>query len=303
MRPSRAVFVSLVAAVATSACVRNGLPSDRSIEATFPTTAGATTLTRQLRVVTFNVHGEPADVVARAIERDPILRRADVIVLQEVHRTAAAEGPCSTACGLGVALGYHAVYAPGHALPGGRTDHGVAIVSRAPITSAQVIELPFFDVHTNSGRRVAIAATLAVDGAPITVYGVHLDNRLNVRDRRAQMMPVLDHARSHTTPTLIAGDFNTSPFTWLGHVVPVLTTTQDNRFEQLMRRNGFATPVRESGATSRFLGMRLDAIYTRGFETLTFATRDAGNISDHLALWADVRPTRARRAERTAQLR
>jgi endonuclease/exonuclease/phosphatase family metal-dependent hydrolase len=35
--------------------------------------------------------------------------------------------------------------------------------------------------------------------------------------------------------------------------------------------------------------MKLDGIYTRGFETVKFATADARNISDHLALWATLR--------------
>lgn len=282
----RRLAVTLVAVLA--GCFQNGLPKDRSIEATFPAQPAVSTLPRQLRVVTFNVHGEPAEVVAKAIKRDRMLRYADVIFLQEVHRIEKPNAPaCSTACGIGKELGFHAVFAPGHAIPEG--SHGVAIVSRTPITSAQVIELPYFHVHVNSGRRVALAATFTVDGVPVTAYAVHLDNRLNVGDRREQMMPVLEHAARHSTPTIIAGDFNTSPFTWISHVVPVLTTTQDNRFESLMRSHGFATPVTDSGPTFRYIGMRLDGIYTRGFDTLKFATADADNISDHLALWAELR--------------
>jgi len=44
------------------------------------------------------------------------------------------------------------------------------------------------------------------------------------------------------------------------------------------------------GPTSRFLGMKVDAIYTRGFETVRFATSNAKNILDHLAVWAFFRP-------------
>lgn len=284
----RRLVVTLPLVAALAGCFQNGIPKDRSIEATFPAQPALQTMPRELRVVTFNVHGEPADVVARAIKRDRALRHADVIFLQEVHRIETPNAPaCSTACGVGKELGFHAVYAPGHAIPEG--SHGVAILSRTPITSAQVIELPYFHVHINSGRRVALAATFDIDGVPVTAYAVHLDNRLNVRDRRKQMMPVLQHAARHATPTIVAGDFNTSPFTWISHVVPVLTTTQDNHFEKLMRSHGFATPVKDSGPTFRYIGMRLDGIYTRGFDTLRFATADAANISDHLALWAEVR--------------
>jgi endonuclease/exonuclease/phosphatase family metal-dependent hydrolase len=290
MRLSAAVTAAAVLTLAAAAagCVKRGLPLDHGVEATFPARAAAPALPGQLRVVTFNVHGEPGDVIAGALRSDRALRDADLLVLEEVHRDDRSGDWCSGACRLAQQLGFHAVFAPGH--DNGHGSDGVAIISRAPITSAQVIELPYFDVHFNSGRRVALAATINLGGRPITVYAVHLDNRLTSGDRRAQLTPVLLHAARQRTPIIMAGDFNTSPFTWISHVVPILTTTQDNRLEALVRAHGLATPVAESGATSRFLGMKLDAIYTRGFDTLRFATSNARNISDHLALWAVMRP-------------
>jgi endonuclease/exonuclease/phosphatase family metal-dependent hydrolase len=289
MRPSAAALALVAAALAaTTGCMKRGLPLDRGIESTFPARAAAPSLPDRLRVVTFNVHGEPGDVIAGALRSDRALRDADLIVLEEVHRADRTGEWCSGACRLAQELGFHAVFAPGH--DNGEGSDGVAIVSRAPITSAQVIELPYFDVVFNSGRRVALAATINLGDRPITVYAVHLDNRLTAGDRRTQLAPVLEHAARQRTPIIMAGDFNTSPFTWIRHVVPILTTTQDNRLEALVRQHGFSTPVADSGPTSRFLGMKLDAIYTRGFDTLRFATSNAKEISDHLALWAVMRP-------------
>jgi endonuclease/exonuclease/phosphatase family metal-dependent hydrolase len=285
MRPSVALALLVLAA---TGCVHNGLPLDRRIETTFPARPAAAALPGQLRVVTFNVHGEPGDRIAAALRSDRALRDADLIMLEEVHRDDRSGNWCSGACRLAQELGFHAVFAPGH--DNGRGSDGVAILSRTPITSAQVIELPYFDVHTNSGRRVALAATINQGDRPITVYAVHLDNRLTVRDRRTQVEPVLLHAARQRTPIIMAGDFNTSPFTWISHIIPILTTTQDNRLEQLVRKHGLSTPVEDSGPTSRFIGMKLDAIYTRGFDTTKFATANAKNISDHLALWAVIHP-------------
>jgi endonuclease/exonuclease/phosphatase family metal-dependent hydrolase len=286
----RPVWVTLVL---LAGCAQRGLPTDLSIEARFPSTPKADSLPRQLRVVTFNIHMEPAAKVARGIKADRAIRDADVIVMQEVDRREPKGVPadqwCSGACGVAKELGYYSVFAPGHGVPGG--SHGVAVLSRAPITSASVIELPYFNVVFNSGRRVAMAVTLEIEGKPVTVYAVHLDNRLTVTDRRTQMLPVLAHAKRQQTPVIIAGDFNTSPFTWIGHVIPVPTTTQDNRFEELVRADGFDTPVTDSGPTFRYIGMKLDAIYTRGFETTSFAVANAEYVSDHLALWAQVQPT------------
>lgn len=269
-----------------AACSNHGIPKDTSIESTFPKQPHVPELPRQLRVATFNIHMEPGDKVARVVRTDPALRAADIIFLQEVERDERVPGACTGACAAGKALGYHVVYAPGHAVKKG--SHGVAILSRAPITSAQVIELPYFNVHVNSGRRIALAATVEVDGTPVTVYAVHLDNRLSVRDRRAQMIPVLVHAARQDTPIIMGGDFNTSHFTWLFHLIPIPTTTQDNHLEELMRAHGFDTPVTDSGPTHIALAMRLDALYTRGFQTTKFAVSDAQRLSDHLALWAQM---------------
>jgi endonuclease/exonuclease/phosphatase family metal-dependent hydrolase len=270
-----------VVAFALAGCANHGIPTDRRIETTFPKAPPVTELPDQFKLVTFNVHMEPGDKVAPAIAADRATRDADVIVMQEVHRAGVG---CSGACAVGKRLGYYVLYAPGHAAKDG--DDGIAILSKAPITSSQLIVLPYFNVHFNGGRRVALAATIQHAGKPITVYAVHLDNRLDVDDRRAQMLPVLEHAKRQQTPVVIAGDFNTSPFTWIGHVIPVLTTTQDNHFERLVRSFGFDTPCSESGPTHRYIGMKLDGIYTRGFTTKRFATAHAKDVSDHMALWA-----------------
>jgi len=275
--PIRLALITLL-----TACLNHGLPPDGHVEAVFPVAAGAP-LPRALHVVEYNVHMERGEKIVDALEHDPELRDADVIIMEEIHRSYLG---CSAACVVGKAFGFYEIYAPGAAAGDG--DDGIAIVSRAPITSAQVIELPHYDVHINAARRIALAATIEREGQPITVYAVHLENRLTVSQRRTQMLPVLEHAAKQPTPVIIAGDFNTSPFTWIAHVIPILTGTQDDSLETLVRKHGFETPVVDSGPTSRFLAMKLDAIYTRGFRTTDFATAEASDLSDHLALWAKV---------------
>jgi endonuclease/exonuclease/phosphatase family metal-dependent hydrolase len=100
------------------------------------------------------------------------------------------------------------------------------------------------------------------------------------------MKPILAHAAQHGMPIVMAGDFNTNPFTWIDHWLPIPTNTQDERLEELVRAHGFDTPVAASGATHRYVGMKLDAIYTRGFWTNRFDTDRVDDVSDHLALWA-----------------
>jgi endonuclease/exonuclease/phosphatase (EEP) superfamily protein YafD len=71
-------------------------------------------------------------------------------------------------------------------------------------------------------------------------------------------------------------------------VVPVPAGVQDDRLESYVRRRGFATPVTSSGATSQWLSMRLDAIYTRGLQVVQSDVERSVRASDHLPLWADV---------------
>ncbi|HEY5951627.1 MAG TPA: endonuclease/exonuclease/phosphatase family protein, partial [Kofleriaceae bacterium] len=101
----------------------------------------------------------------------------------------------------------------------------------------------------------------------------------------------LEHAKRQQTPVIIAGDFNTNPFTWVSHWLPIPTgQNQSRKLEAFVRSYGFDTPVADSGATHRYIGMKLDGIYTRGFETKRFATAHARDVSDHMALWATVAP-------------
>ena len=131
MARRHALFALLLAA-----CTNNGMPKDKSIESTFPKQPQVTELARQLRVATFNIHMEPGEKIARALQSDPALRAADIIFLQEVERDERVPGACTGACAIGKELGFHAVYAPGHGVSKG--SHGVAILSRAPLTSAHV---------------------------------------------------------------------------------------------------------------------------------------------------------------------
>jgi endonuclease/exonuclease/phosphatase family metal-dependent hydrolase len=282
--------LAVVVALVVTGCSfqLQGIPKNRAVEATFPGRAAVAELPAHFKAATFNIHKEPGDKVARAILADRNLRDVDLLVLQEVPRAETSPG-CSSACAMGRALGMYAIYAPAHHVDG--KDFGVAILSKAPITSAQIIELPWNDVHFNAGRRAALAATLRHNGRPITVYAVHLENRLKASDRRKQMLPILNHAAQQATPIILAGDFNTNPFTWVSHWLPLPTASdQAHKLEALVRSYGFDTPVKDSGATHRYIGMKLDAIYTRGFATKRFATARAQDVSDHLALWATMAP-------------
>lgn len=276
-------FVLPLAVIAIAAC-RHPDPASVAVEALpAPTAPAPRAAGEPLRVVTYNIHHIDGERLAAALDGNQALTRADVILLQEVVRPRTAD---SSACAVARARGWSCAYAPGHGYQGGSL--GVAIISRLPLADAEAIELPFYHVRFNAGRRVALAATVEVDGTPVRLYSVHLDNRLAPKQRVHQLAPVLDAAEAWDGPALIAGDMNTSPFTWVGHVVPVPTGKQDDRVEGYVRSRGFTTPVVDSGPTSQWLSMRLDAIYTRGLRIVEHDVERTVRASDHLPLWVDL---------------
>jgi endonuclease/exonuclease/phosphatase family metal-dependent hydrolase len=285
-------------------CARLPDPSDPRVEISERASASSPSITataiaapRELRIVELNTHGQPGELIVDAIRRDAMLRDADILVLTEIHRaSSAAPSPaCSAACVVARELGDASVYAPGHAETdrgdgGNSGDGGVAIVARGRIAEPSVIELPEFNIHVARERRIGLVATVELDGAasPIAVYAIHLENRLPPRERRLQLQPILDDAARRSGPVIIAGDVNTSPFSWIAHVFPLPAGTQSSKLEHFVRDHGFDTPVIASGATSRFLQLRLDAIYTRGISTHSYRVAEAEDVSDHLALVAIV---------------
>jgi endonuclease/exonuclease/phosphatase family metal-dependent hydrolase len=272
-----------LAVIAIAAC-RHPDPASVAVEAVeAPSAPSPRQAGEPLRVVTYNIHHIDGERLAAALDGNVALGRADVILLQEVVRPSATD---SSACVVARARGWWCAYAPGHGYQGGSL--GVAIISRTPLAATEAIELPFFHVRFNAGRRVALAATVDVDGTPVRLYSVHLDNRLTPGQRVKQLAPVLDAAETWDGPALIAGDMNTSPFTWVGHVVPMPTGTQDDRLERYVRSRGFTAPVAGSGPPHQWLSMRLDAIYTRGLRVLDSDVEQTVRASDHLPLWADL---------------
>jgi endonuclease/exonuclease/phosphatase family metal-dependent hydrolase len=295
----RAVLVLVVALASfTVACSNRGRPARMAIEAA-PRAATPAAIGERMRVVTYNVHMIDGDAIARAIEADAALASADVLILQEVRRDG---GETSEGCVAARALDLDCAYAPGHGVDRGG-DHGVAILSRGRLADLAVIELPFISTVFNSGRRVALGATIDAAGTSVRLYAVHLDNRINPKDRKHQIAPVLDDARRRDLPTVIAGDMNTNPFVWLGHVIPLPAGVQDNRLERFVRERGFATPLVDSGPTHQYLGMRLDAIYTRGIDVLGHDVVHEVRASDHLPMWADVAVADAAQRIRVANTR
>lgn len=242
--------------------------------------------TNPLRVVTYNLEYAPDPAaLASALLATPSLATAGIVLVQEVE-SYPAEGT-SRAQQMAEKLGLGYVYVPAREVRDGGT-HGLAILSAFPISGVEKMDLP--ETSRKSQHRIALRATIDIDGTPLTVVDVHLDTKLNTQQRIAQLSPVV---MGSLDAELIAGDFNMSWVQWVDGTVPVLTSTgapdQAPVVDGYMRDQGFETPTADSGPTEHMFGLeqRLDAIYTRGV-TAAYGAVERVGPSDHWPMWIDL---------------
>lgn len=247
-----------------------------------------------MRIATFNVfYGKDPKAIATAIKANENLSKADVILLQEIeahpHETKAR------ALQIAELLNMRCIYTPARESTERGVEkagsHGLAILSKEKIKEFEVIPLSYFNLRYRSRTRVAVNAILETGGQEIQICNVHLDNRLNIKDRITQINDVLQKLKSHRVQMVVmAGDFNTVPFFWLGRVIPIFYSSQRKLFNRYLREQGFDTHLEEAGHTlaHKFLKLSLDSIYTKGVKVTNFGVERDLKVSDHWPIWVDV---------------
>lgn len=241
---------------------------------------------RTLRVVSWNLHfaGDPLGL-AGAIAQRPELAAADVLLVQEIE--AYPDEPGTRASRMATALGMTWVYAPAR-IEHETGTHGLAIMSRYPIVSAEVRQLPHFAMPNGESSRIALAAELDLGSAHVRVVDLHLDVRLGASDRIRQLDPAVDG----TTTLLLGGDFNSVPYAWLDGFVPLLGAEAivgqevPVILDDYMHDLGFASAIDPGAITLTHFPVRCDDLYATVPVT-------GGNVlhvdgSDHWPIWMDV---------------
>jgi endonuclease/exonuclease/phosphatase family metal-dependent hydrolase len=251
--------------------------------------ATPTVAPEELRIVTFNVlNGGDLDAIVREFDSNVTLKNADIVLLQEVQRDLGAAN--SGADFLARRLGYHFVFAPARVKESGEA-HGLAVLSRYPITDARVLQLKQLEVRGRHLRRIALVARLDIAGTQMPVFNVHLDTRVNHRDRIEQLRAVADAAAAVDGPVIVGGDMNTNSVTWLRRTYPVGPARQAEAVDAYMTSRCFATPTSSSGPTSRELPLlqhKLDSLFARDVDVVAMGVERAVEVSDHLPVWIDV---------------
>jgi endonuclease/exonuclease/phosphatase (EEP) superfamily protein YafD len=238
----------------------------------------------QKRVASSNIAKRYGPKVLAEIENQPDLRKADVLLLQEV-----VDGSTShMASEVAKALGLNAVFEPAFQL-NGEFMEGLAILSRYPTGPATVAPLAPNKLHFHTRKRIAMAVTAQSPGGAVRIVNTHLDNRINRSAKREQLREVQQLLTGYDGPCIIGGDFNSANFLWISHLLPI-PGVQSLRAvtNQEMEAHGFTTPLGSGPGTEHFLGLKLDWIYLRGLTAHESGVTPIA-FSDHNSVWVTIR--------------
>jgi endonuclease/exonuclease/phosphatase family metal-dependent hydrolase len=244
----------------------------------------------RITVTTFNVHfGERTKEIADAIKNNSNLSRSSVILLQEVE-SYKHEGK-HRAEKIAAHLGMEYSYVPARNIDNEDDTHGLAILSKYPILSTEVVNLEYFRLGLVSRTRIAQNAEIQIGGTEVLFSNLHLDTRLNFPDRATQINSIVAKLKSHRiNKVLIGGDLNTMPFVWARRTVPVFYSNQRRRMDDFMSVHGFENQLYKIGHTLKqgIVRFSLDAFYSRGIKVLDFGVERSVKVSDHKPVWVDI---------------
>lgn len=241
----------------------------------------------EIKIVSYNIRwrgGDELKRIAKLLHEDPEIGGAAILGLQEVDRHKKRTGHSNTAKALAEELGLHYAWAaPPAANPKDEEETGVAILSVYPLSDVRRIVLP--NPGPNKRRRVALGATVDIEGQQWRVYSAHAETRISVDKKMEQFNAVLEDLARYPAemPAVVMGDFNT----W--------QASADDETIKLFSKAGLNTPF---GTQSTFrrrvllvpIEFRLDWVWLRGLETTDHGIDRKIEISDHWPLWTNVKP-------------
>lgn len=292
-----------------------------------------------VHALVFNMErGENCAALIDFLQTCPALQPFDIILANELDDGCTRSAEQDTAREIARALHMYYVFALEfielRQQTATKAFHGNAIFSRFPIRWAKVLRLPeeynwFFDRQSRIGGRCAVFAELNVNGRPLGVVSIHLENRTSGEGRLRQMQAIYKEAQRvfPQMPVLLGGDLNTNTFD--GRDKEAIKSLARDAEEQMRRLRcpeayepllsaaesyGF-TFLRCEGVTRRkplpdggSLPMRLDWLLSRGLreagsriistkkEDCSFAPAGSAlamlqkdELSDHNAVWARYR--------------
>ena len=238
-----------------------------------------------IKIISYNIRWRGGDDLRKLIEllrNDAEIGQATILGLQEVDRNKKRTRNVNTARLMAEELGmYYAWAAPPPAKPQQEEETGVAIMSAYPLKDVRRIVLPH--PGPNGRRRVALGVTVQMGTTSVRVYSVHAETRLAVPKKAEQLQAVLDDLHSHQPQAervIVLGDFNT----WEERAV--------NNTSRLFTDAGFSTPFPNDQETWKgyfIIKLKLDWIWLRGLDVISYGIDKKIKLSDHWPLWVNAR--------------
>jgi len=240
----------------------------------------------QIKIVSYNIRwrgGDELKRLARLLQEDPEIGGAAILGLQEVDRHKKRTGHNNTAKALADELGLHYAWAaPPAPKPKDEEETGVAILSVYPLSDVRRIVLP--NPGPNRRRRVALGATVEIDGTQCRIYSAHAETRISVDKKMEQFNAILEDLARYPAdmPAIVMGDLNT----W--------QRSADENTIELFSKAGLKTPFGTQSTLRRRvlfvpIEFRLDWIWLRGLEATGHGIDQEVEISDHWPLWTNVK--------------
>lgn len=227
-----------------------------------------------MRIVSWNIqYGIETERAAVELLAREATRSVDVLLLQEMDEP----GTASIAEAMGANYAYTSPAPHDHT---GR-DFGNAVVTKWPIRNSAEVPLPH--VASVSGQpRSATHALVDVAGLEVSIYSVHTEiPALRLARRIEQFDTVADdiRRRGHTL-VVVGGDFNT------------VTSRGAKAVAASMASAGLRRVSAEDSRSYRRLGrdLMLDHLFAAGFDVVDAGVVAPTEASDHLPIWADLRP-------------
>lgn len=186
-----------------------------------------------LRVVEWNIErGSRLEGIVDVLNSHPVLRFADVLLLNEVDCGMIRSGNVNVALELSRALSAHAIFGAEYLeltkgtederkLDGENTSalHGNAILTRHDFFEPRIVRLPrcennFESSERRLGGRIGILVELEIAGRRLSVGNTHLDVVNTPRCRGKQMRAFLEAMETQSTrkAAIVGGDLNTHTF-------------------------------------------------------------------------------------------
>jgi endonuclease/exonuclease/phosphatase family metal-dependent hydrolase len=273
------VFLSLL-------FVRNDVPLLESGQGSTVRKQTSATVPNEIKVISYNIRwrsGDDLKKLIKLLQEDAEIGGASILALQEVDRHKKRTGHNNTVKIIADALGMYYVWAaPPSVKPTDEEETGVAILSVYPLSDVRRIVLPH--PGPNRRRRVALGATVELHDRRWRVYSAHAETRIKIGKKLEQFKAVLDDLGQFPTdmPAIVMGDLNT----WEPYA--------DGKVTKLFSQAGMKTPFGDQSTFKRKvmfvpIKLKLDWVWLRGLEAVSFGIDREIEVSDHWPLWTNVK--------------